>query len=525
MNRRSGEREKPIIKISTIVCLFFILITCHLSAFALEIDLNAKRQFDEASELIRQDKIDDAVKGFKALLAAHPNSPFSEHAHYWIGRSYWMKKDYDSALREFTIITTRFPDGVKAADAQFEIGNYYSIIENPKYDLNRAIIEYLKIPQRYPNSHVVDDARYYAARSLIELSNYEQAIGDFKNIIEKNPQSEFADDAHFYTGLSYIYLKEYQRARDAFQVFKEIYPYSNYYRQGSHLLSLLNKAVSNTAPRYTKTIGEKGKGAGKFSEPNGIYCDEAGNLYISEAGNQRIQRITEKGEALGEIGNPKKGETVFKKPVDVWIDKNDDIYVIDAKLLKVYKFDSSGKIILAFGKDKKEDEFKEPSSIAVDDDGYIYVADRGSNRAYKFDRTGGFLFTFGDKGNKEDRLKEPSDIAIDIRGKTLVADTGRGRIMKYDKDGRLQQQFKAGSESGGLKEPLSIAADKLGNIYVIDIGRDNIQKFDRDFKFLLEIKNEKKKPKVIDSPGGITVCPNGEIFISDKSEHRVHKLE
>lgn len=519
------EREKIIIKILTIICLFFIIIAFHLPALALEIDLNAKKQFDSAIELIKQDKIDDAVKEFKALLAAYPSSPFSEHSHYWIGRSYWMKKDYDSALREFTIIVARFPDGVKAADAQLEIGNYYSAIENPKYDLNRAIIEYLKIPQRYPDSHVADDARFYAARSLIELSNYEQAIGDFKNMIEKNPQSEFVDDAHFYIGLSYIYIKEYQKAKEAFQILKENYPYSNYYRQGLHLLSLLNKSASNTLPRYTKTIGEKGKEAGRFSEPNGVYCNETGNLYISEAGNQRIQRINEKGEPSGEIGNPKKGEAVFKRPIDVWVDKNDDIYAVDAKLLKVYKFDSSGKIILAFGKDKKEDEFREPSSIAVDDEGSIYVADRGGGKVYKFDRTGKFLFAFGNKENKEDRLKEPSDIAIDIRGKILVADAARGMVMKYDKDGRLQQQFKAGSESGGLKKPLSLAADRLGNIYVLDIGRDNIQKFDRDFKFLLEIKNEKKKPKVIDSPGGIAVCPNGEIFISDKSEHRVYKLE
>ncbi|MBI5180516.1 MAG: hypothetical protein HZA05_03830, partial [Nitrospirae bacterium] len=70
-----------------------------------------------------------------------------------------------------------------------------------------------------------------------------------------------------------------------------------------------------------------------------------------------------------------------------------------------------------------------------------------------------------------------------------------------------------------------IATDRLGNIYVLDISRKNIQKFDRDFKFLLEIKNEKGKPKIIDSPGGLCISPAGEIFISDISEHKIYRLE
>jgi hypothetical protein len=80
-------------------------------------------------------------------------------------------------------------------------------------------------------------------------------------------------------------------------------------------------------------------------------------------------------------------------------------------------------------------------------------------------------------------------------------------------------------EPGGFKEPVNIATDILGNIYIIDIGRGSIQKFDRDFKFIIEIKNEKGKPKVIDRPGGLCVSPAGEIFISDSSEHKIYKLE
>ena len=252
-----------ILKILTVVSLFFIFTSQDV--FALEIDLGAKKSYDAALEFLKQDKYEDAVKEFKSLLAAYPSSPFSEDAHYWIGKSYWMKKDYDSALREFAIITSRFPDGRKAADAQFEIGVYYSTIENPKYDLNRAIIEYLKIPQRYPKSHIADDARYYAARSLIELSNYEQAIGDFKGLITKYPESEFADDAQYYIGISYIYLKEYQRAREAIEKLKDSYPYSNYHAYGSALLSLLNKTLSNSQPRYSNAIGGKGIEHKKFS--------------------------------------------------------------------------------------------------------------------------------------------------------------------------------------------------------------------------------------------------------------------
>ena len=89
--------DKHILKILIVICFFFVFIG-H-GVFALEIDLGAKKSYDAAFELLKQDKHDDAVKEFKSLLAGYPNSPFSEDAHYWIGKSYWMKKDYDSALR------------------------------------------------------------------------------------------------------------------------------------------------------------------------------------------------------------------------------------------------------------------------------------------------------------------------------------------------------------------------------------------------------------------------------------------
>ena len=152
-------------------------------------------------------------------------------------------------------------------------------------------------------------------------------------------------------------------------------------RTAPALLSLLNKTLSNSQPRYSNAIGGKGIEHKKFSEPSGIYCDEMGSLYAADTGNKRIQKINQ-AEADGTIiGRPKKGEDIFKRPVDVWVDRGNNIYVIDVKLFKVYKFDENGNPVFTFGKEgKKDGEFKEPSAIAVDYEGYIYVLDKGNKR-------------------------------------------------------------------------------------------------------------------------------------------------
>ncbi len=55
--------------------------------------------------------------------------------------------------------------------------------------------------------------------------------------------------------------------------------------------------ILNSDLSYYSTFGKRGSGKGQFDSPQHIACDGAGNMYVADRGNHRIQVFTAKGEA------------------------------------------------------------------------------------------------------------------------------------------------------------------------------------------------------------------------------------
>ncbi|HJT79500.1 MAG TPA: 6-bladed beta-propeller, partial [Gemmataceae bacterium] len=58
-------------------------------------------------------------------------------------------------------------------------------------------------------------------------------------------------------------------------------------------VSSLNDRVQCFTPegRFLFGIGSSGKGPGQFARPHGLALDSKGNLYVADAGNQRVQKF------------------------------------------------------------------------------------------------------------------------------------------------------------------------------------------------------------------------------------------
>jgi len=81
-----------------------------------------------------------------------------------------------------------------------------------------------------------------------------------------------------------------------------------------------------------------------FSHPSGIACDAAGNVYVADAENQVIRKITPAGEVStyagsGEYGSADDiaGRASFRKPYGVVCDSHGNIYVADHENNKIRK--------------------------------------------------------------------------------------------------------------------------------------------------------------------------------------------
>jgi len=152
---------------------------------------------------------------------------------------------------------------------------------------------------------------------------------------------------------------------------------------------------------YADGVGENAR----FSLPTSVVADAAGNLYVSDSGNRRIRKVTPKGEVSTFVGGGDnyygdfadgKGENArFRDLGDIAIDSAGNLYVADAGNGRIRKVTPDGEVTTLAGRggayyydDFNDGEgsvakFNSPSGIAIDAAGNLYVADMGNQRIRK----------------------------------------------------------------------------------------------------------------------------------------------
>jgi DNA-binding beta-propeller fold protein YncE len=98
------------------------------------------------------------------------------------------------------------------------------------------------------------------------------------------------------------------------------------------------------------TFGSKGKKPGEFILPANITVDEKGNIYVSENGGYRVQKLTADGTPLQTYGQglgDRPGE--FGRPRGVAVDREERVYIVDAMNNVVQIFNKENRLLLFFG--------------------------------------------------------------------------------------------------------------------------------------------------------------------------------
>ena len=104
---------------------------------------------------------------------------------------------------------------------------------------------------------------------------------------------------------------------------------------------------SVSAITYTSKLMGGGNGEGSAANqlnfPNGIYMDASGNVYVSDAGNYRVQKFAPGSTvgitvAGGNGGGSAANQLGFTR--GIYVDLNGDIYVVDESNNRVQKWTS-----------------------------------------------------------------------------------------------------------------------------------------------------------------------------------------
>ena len=131
--------------------------------------------------------------------------------------------------------------------------------------------------------------------------------------------------------------------------------------------------------------GKRGSKKGNFRYPWGVTCDNTGNVYVADGGNDRIQIFTASGEFVRKFGHYGSGEGELHWPVGVAVDSRGMVFISDSSNHRISVFTTDGSFVECFGqRGTSSGEFFEPRWLAVDDCGVLCVCDRNNSRIQIF---------------------------------------------------------------------------------------------------------------------------------------------
>jgi len=192
-------------------------------------------------------------------------------------------------------------------------------------------------------------------------------------------------------------------------------------------------------------------GAARFYQPYGVAVDSAGNVYVADTDNHTIRKMTPGGVVTtlaGLAGNwgsadSAASEARFNYPTGVAVDSAGNVYVADARNCTIRKVTPDGVVTtlagLAGGSGTNDGtgnaaRFLSPSAVAVDSAGNVYVADTYSYTIRKVTPVGVVTTLAGRGEGSADgtgsaaRFYWPDGVAVDSAGNVYVADTWNNTI-------------------------------------------------------------------------------------------------
>ena len=248
-----------------------------------------------------------------------------------------------------------------------------------------------------------------------------------------------------------------------------------------------------------------------YVSPAGVAVDSKGDLLIADNGvKSEIDKITPAGvfsvvAGAGSFGHPTPGTATSSQlwgPDGVAVDSSDNIYIADAGNNRIEKVTTDGTLSVIAGNGDAgtptpgpatSSRLFQPNGVAVDSSGNVYIADSTDNTIDKV-TPGGTLSIIAGNGTTgrvvpgpatSSPLWNPIGVAVDSSNNVYIADTGNNRIEKVTPTGTLSVIAGNGSAvaptagpafQSGLSYPEGVAVDSSNNVYIADHSNYAIEK-------------------------------------------------
>ncbi len=330
---------------------------------------------------------------------------------------------------------------------------------------------------------------------------------------------------------------------------------------GNHSVRLIEGGQVSTVLGNGQSGFKDGAGAlAQLSKPAGLLLDKSGQLYVADAGNHRI-RAAKAGQKVCNDGNPCTKDSCDKQTVaSIFDTRQAGDACDDGSACTV------GDVCDVLGQCKGQGKSCDDNSPCTDDacdpvtgdcvykslnkacddgdactKGDVCVGGACVSGPGAIDTLAGSgSASFLDGKGTTARFYYPEDVAIDAAGNAYIADTYNHRIRKITKDGTVTTLAGSGSASyldgpattARFYYPAGVAVDSKGTVYVADRSNHRIRMVAADGTTTTLAGNGsatyqdgKGTAAKFNSPNGVDVDPNGNVYVADTGNQRIRKID
>jgi trimeric autotransporter adhesin len=312
----------------------------------------------------------------------------------------------------------------------------------------------------------------------------------------------------------------------------------------------------------------------QLDEPQGIFVDASGNVFIADAGNNAIREVNaETGVITTTAGNGAPGNgangaaatgSVLYAPQGVWVDNLGDIFIADTGNNAIREV-TSGQIYtvagngtagyLGDGGAATAAELNMPTGLAMDANRNLFIADESnclvrevtaSNQRIRTFAGNGFESYSGDGGLAANaQLNNPAGVFIDAAGDIFIADelnnavreiaASTGKIATIAGNGTKGYTGNGGpAVEAQLNAPQSVFADADGNVFIADSGNNVVREVRTATGTIVTFAGTgtagyrgdggAATSAELDGPATVFADSSGNIFIADFNNNAVREV-
>ncbi|CAF4526053.1 unnamed protein product, partial [Rotaria sp. Silwood2] len=172
----------------------------------------------------------------------------------------------------------------------------------------------------------------------------------------------------------------------------------------------------------------------------GLFIDNNNTLYCSQWTNNVIVKGSLDKDANASMiaaGNGTAGSAsnLLSSPIGIFVDINFNLYVADAgnNRIQLFQFGQLNAITVAGDGASINFALDYPTGVVLDADNYLFIVDQNNNRIVRWE-SNGVRCLFGclhQSGLGSDELRLPWSLAFDSYGNLFVTDWRNGRIQKF----------------------------------------------------------------------------------------------